>query len=300
MKLFSRAQTQPETGVQKQECSVAVLPFNTRLPHDASDLELCQLFWPIGRPERQNTGTVADMRSQDHLVLFPQEWFWYSRLKHIGAKVSLAITEPRAYHRQHYILARLLHRRFHRIVTSDPVLANAIPNGIVIPFGTTWVPEWESLDTSKDRNLSLIASSKRSLSGHKLRHTCVNWLRKEKINADVMGRGYEPFERKSDGLARYRFSVIIENSREVNYFTEKLIDAILCRTIPIYWGCPNIGDYFDTRGMIICETFDDVQNAIRSAGPKLYDEMRFSLEANISIAAYYANYHERLANALLE
>ena len=107
--------------------------------------------------------------------------------------------------------------------------------------------------------LSLIASAKRSLVGHKLRHQVVAWLKQAGIEVDVMGGGYRPFERKSDGLAPYRYSIVIENSREHGYFTEKLVDALLCRTVPIYWGAPDIETYFDMRGMIVCSTLEEVK-----------------------------------------
>ena len=42
------------------------------------------------------------------------------------------------------------------------------------------------------------------------------------------------------------YSVAVESSNEPNYFTEKLIDCLITKTIPIYWGCPNISEYFDT------------------------------------------------------
>ena len=51
-------------------------------------------------------------------------------------------------------------------------------------------------------------------------------------------------KKKEDGLKSYKYSIIIENSSEVNYFTEKLIDACLLETVPIYWGAPNISEYF--------------------------------------------------------
>jgi hypothetical protein len=42
------------------------------------------------------------------------------------------------------------------------------------------------------------------------------------------------------------YSIVVESSSEPNYFTEKLIDCLVTKTIPIYWGCPNISEYFDT------------------------------------------------------
>ena len=81
------------------------------------------------------------------------------------------------------------------------------------------------------------------------------------LNIEVIGAGYEPFEKKEDGLKSYRYSIIIENSSEYDYFTEKLIDACLLETIPIYWGAPNISEYFDTRGFIICKNLDEIINS---------------------------------------
>lgn len=49
----------------------------------------------------------------------------------------------------------------------------------------------------------------------------------------------------------YQYSLVIENSSQTHYFTEKLIDCLITKTIPIYYGCPNISDYFDTTGWIL-------------------------------------------------
>ena len=45
-------------------------------------------------------------------------------------------------------------------------------------------------------------------------------------------------------MVDYEYSVVLENSQQKNYFTEKLADAYISWCIPLYWGCPNIQDYF--------------------------------------------------------
>ena len=40
------------------------------------------------------------------------------------------------------------------------------------------------------------------------------------------------------------FHICIENISQKNWFTEKLIDPIVRKSIPIYIGCPNIDSYF--------------------------------------------------------
>lgn len=59
---------------------------------------------------------------------------------------------------------------------------------------------------------------------------------------------------KSKNLYNYRFNFCFENTSNVpGYITEKLFDCFLARTIPIYWGAPNIkevvppGCYIDYR-----------------------------------------------------
>ncbi len=42
----------------------------------------------------------------------------------------------------------------------------------------------------------------------------------------------------------YKFSIVIENTREEEYFTEKIIIPLLCGCTPIYLGCRHIDSYF--------------------------------------------------------
>jgi hypothetical protein len=57
-------------------------------------------------------------------------------------------------------------------------------------------------------------------------------------------------------LFNSQFHIAIESTSTINYFSEKLIDALITKTVPIYWGCPNIGDFFDTRGIISINDID--------------------------------------------
>ena len=48
----------------------------------------------------------------------------------------------------------------------------------------------------------------------------------------------------------WMYHVAIENVCRRDYFTEKLLDCFLTRTVPVYWGCPNVANYFDPDGII--------------------------------------------------
>jgi hypothetical protein len=52
---------------------------------------------------------------------------------------------------------------------------------------------------------------------------------------------------KYRGLLDYEYSIALENSQQNNYFSEKLADAYLSWSVPIYWGCPNIANFFPEK-----------------------------------------------------
>lgn len=82
------------------------------------------------------------------------------------------------------------------------------------------------------------------------------------------------FAEKIKLFKEYQFSLVIENCRQNNYFTEKLIDCLITKTIPIYYGCVNISDYFDTSGWIILETESPSELIEKS---KILDENYYNL-----------------------
>lgn len=84
----------------------------------------------------------------------------------------------------------------------------------------------------------------------------VHDILKTDLDVHIYGKGWDEYigsdsrikgeiKNKKGGIDKYKFSIAIENSVEENYFTEKLTDCILLDTTPIYFGCPNINNYFD-------------------------------------------------------
>jgi hypothetical protein len=67
---------------------------------------------------------------------------------------------------------------------------------------------------------------------------------------DLFGRGVRELQRKWDGLADYRHSVAIENCAHPDYWTEKIADSFLAGTVPFYYGCPNIMDFFPAEALV--------------------------------------------------
>lgn len=119
---------------------------------------------------------------------------------------------------------------------------------------------------NKTKNCSMFASGKKITRGHHLRHQIAEQLA-DKIdvvggaaNTKKIGVNILPWETKHLYLNDYRFQIVIENDSYETYFTEKLTDCFATGTIPIYWGAPDIGKYFNTDGMIIINHHIDISS----------------------------------------
>jgi hypothetical protein len=116
---------------------------------------------------------------------------------------------------------------------------------------------------NKIEDISAVISNAFSLEGHRKRYKLMNRLKghfKDKLH--WFGKGETPIDDKWDGLAPYKYSIAIENSSHYRYFTEKITDCYLSYTMPIYWGCPNILDYFPKESLIMIEDIDDYKKTI--------------------------------------
>ncbi|WP_412565359.1 glycosyltransferase family 10 domain-containing protein [Thalassobius sp. MITS945101] len=280
--------------------AVCILPYEIKLGVFPSRLELDKCQWPLGQPNRLVGKLLHDLEPSDHLLISPRSSLHWRPGFGTRAKVSLYFQEPAAIHGHHMRKLRRSYRRFHRVLHFCREFVASLPNGLHFPLGGTFVPDWaEHSNCQKTRMVSLIASAKRSQVGHGLRHAIVDWAAETGVGLDVMGRGYKTLERQADGLAPYRYSVVIENVQERDYFSEKLIDAILCKTVPIYWGCPNIGDYFDPGLMIVCNSEQELRAAVLAADQVGFEDRRNALEAAKPDAIVYSDIAGRAARSLL-
>lgn len=67
-------------------------------------------------------------------------------------------------------------------------------------------------------------------------------------------------DRKGDVLSRYRFSLCLENARDIpGYITEKMIDVMLAGAVPVYRGADNVTDHVPAECFIDVRDFDGWQ-----------------------------------------
>ncbi len=278
--------------------AIAIPPYGMEVGPRLANVPTTELLWPLGCPGRLTGKTVGDLLPTDHLIVYPKTATHFRLRRGTRAQISLVMGEPSVIHAKHLKLLRLTWRRFFRVLTFHDSLLGHIPNALFFAFGTTWVPNWKELAMNKTAMCSLIASAKRDSTGHKLRHAIVDWVRDTDQDVKIMGRGYTPFDHKVDGLAPYRYSVVIENVQEENYFSEKLLDAVFCNTVPIYWGCPNIERFVDPTGIILCNSEAEVRAAVAAMSAEDFENRLPELKRLQTELEPFADLELRAARAI--
>ena len=103
----------------------------------------------------------------------------------------------------------------------------------------------------KSRQMSAIASTRAHVAGHHTRNAFIERVISEFPDIDVYGHGRpKSLENKWDGIAPYKYTIAIENGSTPDYWTEKLTDAFMGWSVPLYFGAPNIRDYFPADSFI--------------------------------------------------
>jgi hypothetical protein len=135
--------------------------------------------------------------------------------------------------------------------------------------------------TKKIKKLSMIVSYlNKPLGIYQKRTSLLNKILASDLDIDIYGRGlnledkrYKGFiDYKFTGLLPYEYSIAIENSNEKNYISEKFIDCILCNTVPIYCGAPNVSEVYDERyfrqiDLDSPSIIDDIRHIISEPSP---------------------------------
>jgi hypothetical protein len=186
--------------------------------------------------------------------------------------------------------------RFDLILANNPEILEKCQNAVLFPFGDCWIPFHEQKIHDKTKLLSIVASAKRYLPGHQLRHDVMSLIGNK---MEIYGGCCNYIENKADALRDYKFNICIENLQHPNWFTEKLIDCLRTGTIPIYWGCTNIGDYFNTKGFIIVNNLNEIIDVVNNLTEDDYtSRLEYIKENFIKAELYGNNLFERVDNEI--
>ena len=185
--------------------------------------------------------------------------------------------------------------KFDLILAWHPNVLSKCGNSELFPFGSCWISEEDRGIHKKTKNLSIIASVKKQTQGHRLRHDIIS---KRMIDMDVFGNGYKPIDNKIIALKDYRFSLIIENDNTDNWFTEKIIDCLVTGTIPVFWGCSNIGEFFNTDGFIEFKNLSEFKKLLPKLTKETYDKMLPFIIENFNLSLKYVDFWPRVESVI--
>jgi hypothetical protein len=114
----------------------------------------------------------------------------------------------------------------------------------------------------KNKIMSIMVSEKVKESGHLYRHLLINKILESNLPIDIYGRGcmyynYLKDQRVKGGFKElepyenYHYHISIENCQLNEYFSEKIMNPLLCETTPIYLGCNNIDKHFPNMTILL-------------------------------------------------
>jgi hypothetical protein len=142
-------------------------------------------------------------------------------------------------------------RFYTHIITYDDVVLSRCPNAVKYVFATCWIPhkDYDNIDISlKKFQISSLVGSKSFAPGHNMRHEL--YMRQKELHhfpltiyisthgtplLNISNNVPLPNGDKMSLFKEFQFSIVIENVSQNTWFTEKLIDCLITKTIPIYW-----------------------------------------------------------------
>lgn len=199
---------------------------------------------------------------------------------------------------------------FDLILTNEEELLD-LPNSMFALFGGSWV---KTLPQAKRFEVSFLYSNgvgaEQHFAGYRDRRliwgcqgeitTPLNFYTSQMRPPERIAelKPY-PFADKTP-LFESMFSIIVENDYQPHYFTEKLIDALRAFTVPIYFGAPNIGKYFDSAGMLLPSSLDEMVSMINALTPDDYWSRLAVLQTNHERSTPYWDLLDQLGGYIRE
>ena len=196
---------------------------------------------------------------------------------------------------------------FNVILTWDDKVLNNCDNALLLPFGHSWFkPDQYEVNHSKSFQISHLCGKLLKTYGQSLRHELLARKNEIKIPTkffDVYGDRYnieDARKGKEEVFGDSMFGIAIENTSHNGYFTEKILDCFLLKTIPIYWGCTDIDNFFNKEGIIKFGSVDECIYLSNTLTKEYYNSKKDIIEENYQKALHYIDYEQNIVNKVTE
>jgi hypothetical protein len=110
-------------------------------------------------------------------------------------------------------------------------------------------------------------------------------------------------EDKLATICNYRFNLCLENCEYPGYLTEKIFDAMLAGTVPVYWGAPDVTDFIPQECFIDLRSFSDWDELWERLATMTHNEwqsIRHAIEDFLASPEYLAFNEDSVAQSLIE
>jgi hypothetical protein len=149
--------------------------------------------------------------------------------------------------------------------------------------------------------VSFLTSSKRQFLGHILRQEIYDKLPGWLGRLEIWKHRSPPIvPDKRAILEPYMFSIVPENSKSSGYYTEKLVDCFIAKTVPLYWGCPDLHKHFNMDGVITFENYEDLLGKLQKLIPEDYYSRTKAIDENFHKALLGVHQWDLIENYITE
>ena len=235
--------------------------------------------------------------------------FWFDKLPENKKQLELnpynflMLSEPDEFFGMHSWVKNN-YNLFTGILTWNDMLLEECDNAVLFHHNSNnlsndYIESFE--DKQKQFEVSFLSGAKKLVEGHKLRQEIyeigdqINIPKKwfyvlddfdqNDFDNGGIGRPNDQFwVGKQICFKESMYHVAVENVKYNNFYTEKISDAFSTKTIPIYWGCPNLGDLgYNEKGIIRFSTIPELIDIINNLTEETYYKMKPYIDYNYEV-----------------
>ena len=196
---------------------------------------------------------------------------------------------------------------YNYILTYYQEILDEFENSLLSCTPTTWVHEYDF--PHKDFGVSALVGNKHNSSwipqmgGYLLRWEIYERADLIEIpkrffmssHAPILGLDHPDefiLKESKNPLFDAQFHITIENTDQIkNAFSEKLIDCFRTKTVPIYYGASNIGEFFNLDGIFCANNVEEIIEICNKLNPDTYNSMIEAIEDNYNRAMDYSYFN---------
>jgi hypothetical protein len=224
------------------------------------------------------------------------------KVNEVNSTVKIAwMIEARPIFPSSYEKLMELEDKFDYIITYyEDLLKRDTKKYIAYIMGCCRIPFEDQKIYPKSKILSHIVTRQTTTFAHQFRHILAQFLSEGNYPVTIFGPNHTPYPTKLDAHKDFMFSIIIMNSSENFFITEWLIDCLMCGTVPIFYGCPDIGKFFNEEGIIQLRDFNDILTLLPTLTKELYESKKEAILDNFEKAKAYFCPDDMIADILLK